>query len=769
MDKLTGIFLELFNMSVNASYIILAVLILRLIFKKAPKRLICLMWAIPAIRLICPFSFKSILSLLPSEKTVSYEVLLSDTPQIHSGINFVDNRINPVIRDNFTPSRVETVDPLELLTNAMSVLWVAGIFILAVFSVISLIRLKVKLFDAVKKEDNIYQSQNVSTPFILGVIKPKIYIPFNMDETLLSYVLAHEKAHLKRFDHIIKPIGFLILCIHWFNPLVWVAYALLCRDIEIACDQKVFENFTSEDKKNYANALLLCGVGSKRFLISACPLAFGEVGIKERIKNVMNYKKPALWIVVLLIITAIVVAVCFLTSPEHKELPDTSGDTITVTTPPAADQNNTENNYVPKDSITVFLRKLEISDNYGDLFDYFIDEDYFKNFNGFYNHVVIRTYDEFEEFLDNTGLENDDINYYGYEFFKENMLAIAGIYEGSGSIYHEVSDAYIMDNNLQFTIDAYTPELCTEDIQFYLLAAELKKEDFESIKNISFLRTTKLATYYVKTPVHQQIAVRTIYTGIFPQYCYANWNEDGINLIWNESIVNKNQSQLPIVKIKSKEEFDEFYLKVAPFFTLDYEYSGIVDEKYYHYSPCATLEAVKDSTEQGAFFENNTLLLVYIPENSSSIYHSPDSVYTYGNTMYFNIRAYLPYAFDTAMAGWFMCYTVENELISGIDTFCANRFEMPYRELVVMGEQSDDILLNPRITLYEADKTFTLSLSPVSSYMYSGSYFYDDGYLVLFEQGTNSFYRFRIDEEAYIFEADSSSQINLPDGTVFFS
>ncbi len=769
MDKLTGIFLELFNMSVNASYIILAVLILRLIFKKAPKKLICMMWAIPAIRLICPFSFKSILSLLPSEKAVSYEVLLSDTPQIHSGINFVDNRINPVIRDNFTPSKIETVDPLQLLTNAMSILWIAGIFILAVFSVISLIRLKVRLFDAVKKEDNIYQSQNVSTPFILGVIKPKIYIPFNMDETLLSYVLAHEKAHLKRFDHIIKPIGFLILCIHWFNPLVWVAYALLCRDIEIACDQKVFENFTSEDKKNYANALLLCGVGSKRFLISACPLAFGEVGIKERIKNVMNYKKPALWIIVLLIIAAVVVAVCFLTSPEHKELPDTSGDTSTVTTP-VGDLLGTQTTVLPDKSnaYAVTFKKLNIPYS-AELENEFIDFEYFESYPGTYKSKVFTSYDEYAEFLSDMGLDTDGVGIiYDESYFEENILAIAGIYEGSGSIKHEVYDVFISDNHLIVSINAYTPYICTEDIQFYLMAAELDKSEF-SKKDIQFIRYTQFSDEFGEHFTSQTVAVRTIYTGIFPQYCYANWNEDGINLIWNESIVNKNQSQLPIVKITSKEEFDEFYLKVAPFFTLDYEYSSMVDGTYYHYSPCATLEAVKDSTEEGGFFENNTLLLVYIPENSSSIYHSPDSVYTYGNTMYFNIRAYLPYAFDTAMAGWFMCYTVENELISGIDTFCANRFEMPYRELVVMGEQSDDILLNPRITLYEADKTFTMSISPVSSYMYSGSYFYDDGYLVLFEQGTNSFYRFRIDEEAYIFEADNSSQINLPDGTVFFS
>lgn len=765
MERVTDIFLELFNMTVNASYIIILLILLRLIFKRVPRKYICAMWLIAAIRLVCPFSLRSILSLLPSAEVAQPQIIYSAAPQIHSGITFIDSRVNPVIRESLAPSPAEAINPMQLLTDVMGGIWLAGFIALCIYTIVSFIRMKLRLCDAVKTDGNIYQSDKVSGPFIFGVIKPKIYIPFDIDECTSEYVLAHERAHIKRLDHIFKPLGFFILCVHWFNPLVWVAYALFCRDIEIACDQSVMKNFEEKDKEGYAKALLLCAIGRKGFSVISCPLAFGEVSIKERIKNVMNYKKPAFWVIVLAIIAAAVVAVCFLTSPEHKELPDTSGDKPTATTPSATDQNDTEDIFVPKNSLTASLRRLELSDNYGDLFDYFIDEDYFKSFNGFYNHIVIRTNDEFEEFLENTGLDSSDITYYDYEFFNENMLAIAGIYEGSGSIHHAVSDAYIMDNNLQFTIDAYTPEICTDDIQFYLLAAELKKEDFEDIKNISFLRTTKPATYYAESPEYLQMAVRTVYTSIFPDYCYANWNEDGINLMWSESVADKAHSELPVVMIKSKDEFEEFYLKVEPFFTLDYEYTTQVHDKYVTFSPSATLESVRDNIQREGFFDDYTMFIVHIPENSTSIYHSADPIYTFGDTMYFNIKAFVPEAYDTAMSGWFMCYSVRNDFLEGITSFISLKGEVPY--ISVRYEAENDSLNSAGLELWLSDNQYHLYPSILSSYISDGYFTYDGDTLILTDSISGAVYRFKTDGDSYIFEAEYSSPIDIPDGAVF--
>ena len=199
----------------------------------------------------------------------------------------------------------------------VSVVWAIGIALLGLYTVISYWRLRRKVSEAVILRSNIYQSENVSSPFVLGIIRPKVYLPYNMDGQDLSHVVAHEQAHIRRRDHWWKPLGFLLLTIHWFNPLMWLAYVLLCRDIELACDEKVIKELGNEQRADYTQALVACSV--KLLHVAACPLAFGEVGVKERVESVMNYKKPAFWIIILSIIACIVVAVCFLTDPKDNE------------------------------------------------------------------------------------------------------------------------------------------------------------------------------------------------------------------------------------------------------------------------------------------------------------------------------------------------------------------------------------------------------------------------------------------------------------------
>lgn len=313
-------FLELVNISITAGYLILAVILLRLIFRKIPKKFVCLLWGIAGLRLVFPFSVESALSLIPSAKTIPDDITMANVPSISSGIDAVNSTINPIIADMFAPDRVESVNPLQIVSSLATAVWLVGMVVMLIYGTVSYIRVRKSVGTAVLLSGNVRQSERVVSPFILGIIKPKIYIPFNMDDETRDYVIAHENAHIKRRDHFIKPFGFLVLSVYWFNPLVWVAYILLCRDIESACDEKVIASMDGNTRKEYAHALLECAVNRRR--IAACPLAFGEVSVKNRIKNVMSYKKPAFWVIVLAFTACIVAAVCFLTNPKTEEYRD---------------------------------------------------------------------------------------------------------------------------------------------------------------------------------------------------------------------------------------------------------------------------------------------------------------------------------------------------------------------------------------------------------------------------------------------------------------
>ena len=309
------LFLKIINMSISASWLVLAVLILRFVLKKAPKWINVLLWGIVAIRLICPFSFESPLSLIPSAETIPLNIGMDSTPTINSGISAINNAVNPIISQSNTPMAGASVNLLQITIGIYEYIWIFGMIALALYTAISYWRLCRKVDTAVRYKDNIFQSENVSFPFVLGIIKPRIYLPFKMNGQYLEHVVAHEQAHICRKDHWWKPLGFLLLMIHWFNPLMWLAYVLLCRDIELACDEKVIKELGNEQRGDYTQALVACSVN--RRMIAACPLTFGEVGVKERVKSVMNYKKPALWVIIIAVIVCVGVAVCFLTNPKQ--------------------------------------------------------------------------------------------------------------------------------------------------------------------------------------------------------------------------------------------------------------------------------------------------------------------------------------------------------------------------------------------------------------------------------------------------------------------
>lgn len=322
---MSELFLKIVNMSISASWVVIAVLTLRFCLKKAPKWVNVLLWGIVAVRMVFPFSIESVLSLIPSAETISPTIMMEQSPSVQTGVPALNHVINPVISGSFTPAPGASANPLQIWIPVLAGIWLFGIAALFLYSAVSYWRLRRKVCEAVILRGNIYQSEKVCSPFVLGIIRPKIYLPYHMDSREMDHVIAHEQTHIRRKDHWWKPLGFLLLTTHWFNPLMWLSYILLCRDIELACDEKVIRKMSNEQRADYTQALVACSVD--RRLITACPLAFGEIGVKERVKSVMNYKKPAFWIVLASVIVCAVIAVCFLTNPIGFQF-DVSANTI---------------------------------------------------------------------------------------------------------------------------------------------------------------------------------------------------------------------------------------------------------------------------------------------------------------------------------------------------------------------------------------------------------------------------------------------------------
>ncbi|NMA68893.1 MAG: hypothetical protein GX958_05695, partial [Desulfitobacterium sp.] len=315
---MSQLFLTVLNMSLTASYVILFVILIRLLLKKAPKVISYALWAVVAFRLLIPFSFESIFSLIPRNTNatpIPHDIIYQQSPQINSGIAVVDSLVSQSLP---APTVGASANPLQIYVEIGGYIWVLGIIALLVYSLVSVLILKGQLKRAQLLEGNIYEAENLQTPFVLGLIRPKIYLPTGLNPTERSYILLHEQTHIQRKDHIIKVLAFLTLSIHWFNPLVWVAFRLMSTDMELSCDERVLQQMNDEDiKKPYANSLLSLATGKQIF--NGNPLAFGEGSVRGRIKNVLNYKKPRVGIVVGSIIAVIFVGVGLLANPLSEE------------------------------------------------------------------------------------------------------------------------------------------------------------------------------------------------------------------------------------------------------------------------------------------------------------------------------------------------------------------------------------------------------------------------------------------------------------------
>ena len=317
MDKL---FITIVNNGLVASWIILAVIVLRKLLNRIPKWVNCLLWGLVAIRLAIPFSIESIFSLIPSAKPVPADIEYAKIPKIDSGMHAVNTVINPVLENHFAVKEIASVNPIQVIIFITSYIWLIGVIGLLIYAFVSFIMLKRQVKNAQAIDKGIFRSGTIDSPFILGFVKPSIYIPDYLDDEAYICVTEHEKAHIKRGDFIWKPFGFLILSVYWFNPLCWFAYIMLCKDIEYACDEKVTKDKDKNWKATYCQVLLDCS--SKRKMIAACPVAFGEVSVKDRIKFVIRYKKPTFGMIVLAFVACIVVGICFLTNPKTTEISD---------------------------------------------------------------------------------------------------------------------------------------------------------------------------------------------------------------------------------------------------------------------------------------------------------------------------------------------------------------------------------------------------------------------------------------------------------------
>lgn len=313
---LQNIFICILNMSITGSYVILFVMLLRQFLKKLPKIISYSLWIVVLFRLTCPFSFSSALSFFNAlgfkgMEHIPYDIGLMKQPEVNIGITSLNQAINNSLP---TATEIASVNPMQVITFGLSVAWIMGIFILLVYSITTYVLLKRKVSTAILTDNYIYKCDNIQSPFVLGIFKPKIYLPVGLNETELCFILKHEQIHIERRDYIIKPLSFIVLCIHWFNPLVWVGFVLMCKDMEMSCDERVLKEIGTDARRDYCAALLNQAVNKRLFSVS--PIAFGENSAKSRIKNVLNFKKPAFWLAFIAIIVSLAAGIFCLADPK---------------------------------------------------------------------------------------------------------------------------------------------------------------------------------------------------------------------------------------------------------------------------------------------------------------------------------------------------------------------------------------------------------------------------------------------------------------------
>ena len=314
---MTDIFLKLVNMSITASWLVLVLVLARPLLIKAPRWVNCLLWAAVVLRLTVPFSFESIFSAVPSAQTIQTTELVGRPFEVQLGVPMIDHSVNSYLGSHYYEGVTVKTNTFETVLTALMWLWLIGVAAMLIYSAVSYIRLRKTVAVSLHEADRVYVCDAIDSPFLLGILFPRIYLPSDLPEQHKAFVLAHEQAHIRRRDHWWKPLGFFLLSVYWFNPLLWVAYCLFCRDVEAACDEKVIAAMDAHEKQQYSQALVACSVHRRK--IMACPVAFGEVGVKSRIRSILHYKKPTVWLLAISVLVCAVFAGCMLTDPPAEE------------------------------------------------------------------------------------------------------------------------------------------------------------------------------------------------------------------------------------------------------------------------------------------------------------------------------------------------------------------------------------------------------------------------------------------------------------------
>lgn len=597
-------------MSISASWIVLAVLLLRALLKKAPKWMMVLLWGIVAIRLVCPFTIESVMSLMPSPQVVSPTISTDTVPRVHTGISVLNHVINPMLETSAHAPEA-SVNPMQMWIFAFAVIWVAGMFGMLIYNIISYWRIKRQVKTAVWVRDNIYQTECVGSPFVLGTWEPKIYLPFHMNEQAMEHVIAHEQAHIRRKDHWWKPIGFLILTLHWFNPLMWFSYTLLCRDIELACDEKVIKELDNGQKADYSQALLDCSVN--RRMITVCPLAFGEVSVKDRVKQVLHYKEPAFWIIAVGTVACIIVAVCFLTNPKV----------------------NYETSLTPE--MSAFVEQQIIEHNQSGREDAEFACADFKVFGAKKDHEITTVYTRV--------------------FYMEYAAKKGELEELSGARMDVAITIKNVDGELSLVEYWKTPDGSggREAKQKKFPREILKRMDeYPRYPNKEYENCKKKAEVYFSSQgidISGKNTIKTFETTV----SYANWAEESeiyTRALNTDKMSHSNIRHLPIYKFDTLQDLEQFKQDFGDTFTMDRGYDEV--------------PSFQDATAKydSAFFDENSLLLVYVSANNSTHRFNMHSVGYDAYHFYVHIvETTNAEIVDDAMAGWFVTVAVKDTLM----------------------------------------------------------------------------------------------------------
>jgi len=718
----SAVFLKVVNMSLTASWLLLAILVLRPFLKKVPKRLWSWVWAIAAVRLVLPLSRKSILSLIPVAEPVAPDIAYHPVPMVNFGVESVNRVVNPIVMESFTPQAGASMNPLQIWIPIGAILWLVGIAALLLWLLISSLSLKRRVADAVCLQDKLFQSEKIRFPFVFGFFRPKIYLPYDLSATDTAHITAHENEHIRRGDHRRKILGYLILCVHWFNPLVWLCYHLFCRDMELACDEAVVKNMDAANRADYAQALLNCAAPKSRRLV--CPLAFGQSNIKTRIKSVLHYKKPKFWLIVLCVVLCIVLCVCFLTDPKG-EYEQTYGDTVDWAFSPMMSATW---HYVFSFDVTMPHTHIEASCSDGMLWNLYEEDQPQGKHLTFYGDSILGWSPDFPQ-----ATKEAEVDFVVYD--GENQLY-------SGTILIQQTEKTDAGQIL------YQARLVESDGLVLLAlddgAALVRMEDLEVSGSIS--RYVDVA--FIGT---SDVGYETL--------CMLSENAHLPRRYGNV------EKLCPVFRIESVDDLENFIRALEGEFSTSEAFNA-------HPSFDEQCAGYNDD-----FFRESTLFLVYIEEPSSSISHMVEDVVVEDGAMDIRICRIAPTERDEMMAGWLMSVAVNRQAVAACDTFdayiCAEMNPddtFPKGELIAAYRfEGESMMESAAVRLYDSGE-FTMTFSPASSYLAYGTYVQTEDRLVLHTDDGKLQYCFDVTETGIVFDGELSSKevflSGLQDGSV---